>query len=111
MTLSLSRLLVQGEHFVDTKKRLQARTGTSDKDFAKMKFSMIQNAHYSKPSPLKDGPSSFFFAFLVGPLTDPDSFAPAEDVLFDHKWIDDDFIGLDHVDRRKGPAERGVYIK
>lgn len=43
--------------FSETKKRLQVRTGSSDKDFAKMKFSMIQNSLYSKPAPLKDGKS------------------------------------------------------
>ncbi|KAK4048743.1 ubiquitin-specific protease ubp15 [Microbotryomycetes sp. JL221] len=81
-------VLLPGERFADTKKRLQARTGTSDKDLAKMKFSMIQNSQYSKPSPLKD-----------------------EDVLYDHKWVEEDFIGLDHLDKRRGPAERGVFIR
>ncbi|ORY78391.1 putative ubiquitin carboxyl-terminal hydrolase 5 [Leucosporidium creatinivorum] len=81
-------VLLPGEKFGDTKKRLQTRTGTSEKDLAKMKFSMIQNAQYTKPSPLKD-----------------------EDVLFDHKWVDEDFIGLDHIDKRRGPTEKGVFIR
>ncbi|KAM0792135.1 hypothetical protein ACM66B_004835 [Microbotryomycetes sp. NB124-2] len=81
-------VLLPGEKFADTKRRLQSRTGTSDKDLAKMRFSMIQNSQYSKPSPLKD-----------------------EDVLYDHKWVEEDFIGLDHIDRRRGPVERGVVIR
>ncbi|SCV67019.1 BQ2448_5665 [Microbotryum intermedium] len=75
------------ETFNETKKRLQARLGLGDKEFAKIKFSMLQNAMYHKPMPLNNG-----------------------DVLFDHKWQDDDFIGLDHPDRRRAPAERGVQI-
>jgi ubiquitin carboxyl-terminal hydrolase 7 len=40
---------------VDTKKRLQARLGVSDKDFAKYKFSLIQSQVFKQPSNLNDG--------------------------------------------------------
>ncbi|KAL8284094.1 hypothetical protein RQP46_004843 [Phenoliferia psychrophenolica] len=76
------------EKFAETKKRLQARTGTNDKDFAKMKFALIQTSLYSKPAPVQD-----------------------DDVLFDHKWIEEDFIGLDHMDKRVRQAEKAVFIR
>lgn len=35
-----------------------------------------------------------------------------EDILFDHKWVEDDFIGLDHVDKTtKRTAEKAVFIR
>lgn len=48
---------LQGERFEDTKLRLQARLGVSDKDFAKFRFALMQSHHYKQPSPLTDGRS------------------------------------------------------
>lgn len=80
--------LPQGEPFSETKKRLQARTGTSDKDLAKMKFAIVQPAVYKQPAPIQD-----------------------DDVLADHKWADEDLLGMDHVDKRRVVGERGVFIR
>jgi len=46
---------VQGEKFADTKKRIQARIGVSDKDFAKYRFALIQVATFKQPSYIEDG--------------------------------------------------------
>lgn len=46
----------------------------------------------------------------AGPKADK-SHPLLEDVLFDHKWVDEDYIGLDHIDRRRGPVEKGVFIR
>jgi hypothetical protein len=46
---------LKGEKFADTKKRLQARIGVSDKDFAKYKFALIQVAAFKQPSYIEDG--------------------------------------------------------
>lgn len=45
----------KGEKFADTKKRLQARIGASDKDFAKYRFALIQVATFKQPSYIEDG--------------------------------------------------------
>ena len=45
----------QGERFADTKKRLQARIGASDKDFARFRFALIQAVTLKQPSYIEDG--------------------------------------------------------
>ncbi|GAA5919656.1 hypothetical protein JCM1841_005211 [Sporobolomyces salmonicolor] len=80
-------VLRPGEPFSETKKRLQQRTGTSDKDLAKMKFAVIQPSIYTKPSPVQDN-----------------------DVLYEHKWADEDLLGMDHIDKRRTVGEKGVFI-
>jgi ubiquitin carboxyl-terminal hydrolase 7 len=37
----------------------------------------------------------------------------SEDIVRDHRWLDDDLLGVDHVDRttKKTGGERGVVIK
>ncbi|GAA6050111.1 hypothetical protein JCM3770_001378 [Rhodotorula araucariae] len=81
-------VLRPGEPFSETKKRLQARTGTSDKELAKMKFAIVQPAVYKQPAPIQD-----------------------DDILADHKWAEEDLLGMDHLDRRRGGGERGVFIR
>lgn len=44
-----------GEKFVETKKRLQARLGVTDKDFSRFKFALIQMATFKQPSYIEDG--------------------------------------------------------
>ncbi|KAI0318629.1 ubiquitin carboxyl-terminal hydrolase 5 [Amylostereum chailletii] len=81
-----------GEKFSDTKKRLQARIGVSDKDFAKYRFALIQVATFKQPSYIED-----------------------EDTIYDHKWQPDDVLGLDHVDKsgktRTGTGEKAIVIR
>ncbi|GAA6026726.1 hypothetical protein JCM8097_005817 [Rhodosporidiobolus ruineniae] len=81
-------VLRPGEPFSETKKRLQARTGTSEKDLAKTKFAIIQPALYVKPSAIEDS-----------------------DILADHKWQEDDMLGMDHIDKRRVVHEKGVFIR
>lgn len=47
----------RGEKFADTKKRLQARIGVSDKDLAKYRFALIQVSTFKQPSYIEDGKS------------------------------------------------------
>lgn len=37
----------------------------------------------------------------------------SDDVLYEHKWANDDALGLDHIDKRpnKVNAERGIVMK
>ncbi|GAA6033904.1 hypothetical protein NBRC10512_001767 [Rhodotorula toruloides] len=81
-------VLRPGEPFSETKLRLQKRTGSSEKDLAKMKFAIIQPAVFKQPAPIQD-----------------------DDILADHRWADDDLLGMDHPDRRKVVSERGVFIR
>lgn len=71
-------LMKEGEKFVDTKKRLEKRTGLKGKSFEKIKFALVRRAHYSKPNYLND-----------------------DDILWDMVSPQDDFLGLDHVDRTR----------
>ncbi|CAK7224311.1 ubiquitin-specific protease ubp15 [Sporothrix curviconia] len=72
-------LLKEGETFGDTKKRLEARTGYKGKSFEKIKFALVRRMPYSKPQYLND-----------------------DDILWDLATQEDDFLGLDHVDRSRG---------
>ncbi|KAF8509282.1 hypothetical protein JB92DRAFT_2947613 [Gautieria morchelliformis] len=81
-----------GEKFLETKKRLQARIGVSDKDFAKYRFALIQVATFKQPSYIED-----------------------DDTIYDHKFLPDDSLGLDHFDKsgkaRTGAGEKAIVIK
>ncbi|KAG9126664.1 hypothetical protein FRC07_002537 [Ceratobasidium sp. 392] len=82
-----------GEKFVDTKKRLQKRMGVSDKDIAKYKFSLIQSALFRQPAAIEEN-----------------------DIIYDHKFLPEDVLGLDHIDKtgkagRSGPGEKAIVIK
>ncbi|KAI5461141.1 hypothetical protein BGZ63DRAFT_228114 [Mariannaea sp. PMI_226] len=71
-------LLLEGEKFVDTKKRLEKRTGLKGKSFEKIKFALIRRSSYSKPQYLDDN-----------------------DELWKVAQSEDDYLGLDHVDRTR----------
>lgn len=81
-----------GEKFLETKKRLQARIGVSDKDFAKYRFALVQVATFKQPSYIED-----------------------EDTIYDHKFAPEDALGLDHVDKsgktRTGTGEKAIVIR
>ncbi|CAD6985631.1 unnamed protein product [Tilletia controversa] len=69
-------VIKRGEKFADTKKRIQARIGASDKDYAKFRFALVQSSTYKQPSYIED-----------------------EDVIYEHKFLPEDTLGLDHPDR------------
>ncbi|KAK7398289.1 ubiquitin-specific protease ubp15 [Neonectria punicea] len=71
-------LIVEGEKFADTKKRLEKRTGIKGKSFEKIKIAVVRRANYSKPQYLND-----------------------DDELWNVAQSDDDYLGLDHVDRTR----------
>jgi len=71
-------LMVEGEKFVDTKKRLEKRTGLKGKSFEKIKFAVVRRANYSKPQYLSD-----------------------DDELIQLVNPEDDLLGLDHLDRTR----------
>ncbi|CAE6431473.1 unnamed protein product [Rhizoctonia solani] len=86
-------VLKPNEKFVDTKKRLQKRMGITDKEIAKYKFSLIQSTLFRQPNPIEEG-----------------------DIIFDHKFLPEDVLGLDHIDKtgkagRSGPGEKAIVIK
>ncbi|KAK4159020.1 ubiquitin carboxyl-terminal hydrolase [Cladorrhinum sp. PSN259] len=71
-------LLKEGEKFVDTKKRLEKRTGIKGKSFEKIKFSVCRRSHFSRPQYLND-----------------------DDILWEVASASDDLLGLDHPDRNR----------
>jgi len=81
-----------GERFADTKKRLQARIGASDKDFSRYRFALIQAVTFKQPSYIED-----------------------DDTIYDHKFAPEDVLGLDHVDKsgktRSGAGEKAIVIR
>ncbi|KAI6117686.1 hypothetical protein EDD16DRAFT_995965 [Pisolithus croceorrhizus] len=80
------------ERFADTKKRLQARLGVADREFSKFRFALVQAATFKQPSYVDD-----------------------EDIVYDHKFALEDYLGLDHVDRSGkaglGAAEKAIVIR
>jgi len=82
----------RGEKFVDTKKRLQARIGVSDKDIAKYRFALIQVSTFKQPSYIED-----------------------DDTIYEHQFAPEDVLGLDHVDKsgkpRSGAGEKALTIR
>jgi ubiquitin carboxyl-terminal hydrolase 7 len=83
------------EKFAETKVRLQKRLDMSDKDFSRFRFALVQSSTYKQPAYLEDA-----------------------DVIYDHKFLPDDVLGLDHVDKtgrtgRIGAAavDRGIKIR
>ncbi|KAK7693367.1 hypothetical protein QCA50_002935 [Cerrena zonata] len=80
------------EKFSETKKRLQARIGVTDKEFTKYRFALIQAATFKQPSYIED-----------------------EDTIYDHKFAPEDVLGLDHLDKsgktRTGGAEKAIVIR
>ncbi|GAA5896538.1 hypothetical protein JCM6882_005722 [Rhodosporidiobolus microsporus] len=81
-------VLRPGEPFSETKKRLQARTGISEKELGRTKFAIVQPSIYSKPATVEDA-----------------------DILSEHKWLADDLLGMDHLDKRRAVGEKGVFIR
>lgn len=82
----------RGEKFADTKKRLQARIGVSDKDLAKYRFALIQVSTFKQPSYIED-----------------------EDTIYEHQFAPEDALGLDHIDKsgrtRSGAGEKAIVIR
>lgn len=83
-------VIKEGERFADLKARIHARLGMSDKDFAKVKFSLCQTT--GKINALND-----------------------DDILSEVELSSGDVLGLDHVDKsgrsnRLG-AEKAIFIR
>ncbi|ESK93065.1 ubiquitin carboxyl-terminal hydrolase 5 [Moniliophthora roreri MCA 2997] len=82
----------RGEKFTETKKRLQARIGVSDKDLAKYRFAIIQVSTFKQPSYIED-----------------------DDTIYEHQFAPEDVLGLDHVDKsgkaRTGSGEKAIVIR
>ena len=100
----------QGEKFSETKKRLQARLGVSDKDLAKYRFALIQVSTFKQPSYIEDG----MYYFLCDKTSEIPISYP-EDTIYEHQFAPEDVLGLDHVDRsgkgRSGPSEKAIVIR
>ena len=101
---------MQGEKFADTKKRLQARIGVPDKEFAKYRFALIQASTFKQPSYIEDGKLVIPCLLLTTNCT-----SSPDDTIYDHQFAPEDVLGLDHVDKtgraRAGMAEKAIVIK
>lgn len=79
-------LMIEGEKFSETKKRLEKRTGLKGKSFEKIRFAVVVRAHHSQAKYLED-----------------------DDVLQELILNEDYFLGMDHPDRtrstRLGPVD------
>ena len=99
----------QGEKFSETKKRLQARLGVSDKDLAKYRFALIQVSTFKQPSYIEDG----MYYLCDKPSEIPISHS--DDTIYEHQFAPEDVLGLDHVDKsgkgRSGPSEKAIVIR
>lgn len=99
----------QGEKFSETKKRLQARLGVSDKDLVKYRFALIQVSTFKQPSYIEDG-----MCYLCDKTSEILILHP-EDTIYEHQFAPEDVLGLDHVDRsgkgRSGPSEKAIVIR
>lgn len=100
----------RGEKFVDTKKRLQARIGVSDKDIAKYRFALIQVSTFKQPSYIEDGMS-----FAASHLSIVTQRIITDDTIYEHQFAPEDVLGLDHVDKsgkpRSGLGEKALTIR
>ncbi|KJR86641.1 ubiquitin carboxyl-terminal hydrolase 7 [Sporothrix schenckii 1099-18] len=95
-------LLKENEPFSETRKRLEARTGYKGKSFEKIKFALVRRMPYSKPQYLNDGKTIPSTCVLLS-IPWPDSkLTGVDDILWDLATQEDDFLGLDHVDRTRG---------
>ncbi|KAJ7582794.1 hypothetical protein C8J56DRAFT_955745 [Mycena floridula] len=82
----------RGEKFFDTKRRLQARIGVTDKDLTKYRFALIQVSTFKQPSYIED-----------------------EDTIYEHQFAPEDVLGLDHIDKtgrtRAGAGSNAIVIR
>ncbi|CAO3595063.1 unnamed protein product [Absidia cylindrospora] len=83
-------LIINGEPFERTNKRLQQRTGMNDKDWAKVKVSIVSK-------------------YTTTPIDEDDY------KLCDHEFLSEDLLGLDHPDKtgkiNRNGNERGLSIR
>ncbi|CAG8620867.1 1600_t:CDS:10 [Paraglomus brasilianum] len=87
-------VIKSGEVFSETKKRLQARMGMNERDFAKVKVAIVQPIYLNKPHYVESD----------------------DQILSDMKWGPEDLLGLDHIDKtgragRTGAPEKAIYIR
>ena len=66
----------RNEPFKETRARLQERLEIPEKEFSKYRFALVQSSTYKQPTYLED-----------------------DDLLYEHKFLPDDALGLDHPDR------------
>lgn len=102
----------KGEKFADTKKRLQARIGVTDKDILKYRFALIQASTFKQPSYIEDGEP---FHSSVDSLRTRLLTLQEDDSIYDHQFAPEDVLGLDHIDKtgrtRAGGAEKAIVIR
>lgn len=101
MTYPPSRAASQGEKFTQTRERLQARTGATDKEISKWRFALIltETSGYKQPNYIED---SACFGRPSRPRVtpaDPVRLFTSGDDLSVHKWQPQHLLGIDHIDR------------
>ena len=74
-----------------------------EKDWAKFRFALIQEATFKQPTHISDG--GLILEFDCGSSL---RFTFAEDILYDHKWLAEDVLGLDHMDK-SNKRTNGAY--
>ncbi|RIA93959.1 ubiquitin carboxyl-terminal hydrolase 5 [Glomus cerebriforme] len=87
-------VIKNGENLSNTKTRLQHRLGMSEKDFSRVRIAIVPGTSYAKPEYLEDD----------------------DIILSEKKLSNEDYLGLDHVDKtgragRVGGAEKAIFIR
>jgi ubiquitin carboxyl-terminal hydrolase 7 len=73
-----------------------------------MKFFLVTATPFKQPNAIEDGKCS-----LLSFISDAYDVHALDDVLYEHKWANEDYLGLDHIDKttKRSGAEKAVFIK
>ncbi|ODQ66799.1 hypothetical protein NADFUDRAFT_50704 [Nadsonia fulvescens var. elongata DSM 6958] len=103
-------LLIKGEKFLDTKKRLQNALGFPDVLYSKTKFAAIRGADpHSKPVYFETNNDK-----TISSAPGVQDSQSSDNLELFRELNDEDSIGLDHFDRtpvKHGYSERAIFIK
>lgn len=73
--------------------------GMHEKEFQRCKFSLlVPSSSYKQAAEINDGACSFILFEHQRVDTDVGWFL-LDDVIREHRWSDDDLLGVDHIDR------------
>jgi ubiquitin carboxyl-terminal hydrolase 7 len=98
---------LQGEKFTQTRERLQARTGATDKEIAKWRFALIltETSGYKQPNYIEDSACPVSRSPCLACTRGQGnadlllSACHSGDDLSVHKWQPQHLLGIDHIDR------------
>lgn len=85
--------------------------GMGEKEFQRCKFSIFIPSTYKQAAPVENGESFLLCVPKIMSLSLTNASVEPDDILRDHKWLDDDCLGVDRLDRSaKRIGERYVPL-